>query len=237
MASLFKFKRFELSNERSALKVGTDAVLLGAAMTLDASERRLLDIGTGTGVIALMAAQRLAEYSDSEFHIDAIDIDAPSAQEAEENFSSSPWAEHLSCRHIALQHLGGTSLYDHIFSNPPYFDSSLRNPDERESNARHTDALSYREICAFAAERLADGGRLSLILSADCEKMLVRTAASFGLFPFRLLDIRTTVRKPVKRLIAEFSREKRPPVRSELVLQEGSARSEAYSNLTKDFYL
>lgn len=237
MDSSFRFKRFSVSNERSALKVGTDAVLLGAAMTLRPEDRRLLDIGTGTGVIALMAAQRLSELASADFRIDAIDIDAPSAQEASGNFGASPWAEHLSCSHVALQRFSGDAPYDHIFSNPPYFDSSLRNPDERESTARHTDALSYRDICSYADANLAQGGVLSLILPADCEKMLVRTAASFGLFPFRLLDIRTTPRKPVKRLIVEFSRTKTLPEREELVLQDGNSRSEAYAFLTKDFYL
>lgn len=236
MDSSFRFKRFSVSNERSALKVGTDAVLLGAAMTLRQSDRRLLDIGTGTGVIALMVAQRLSGM-DVDCHVHAIDIDPPSAQEAADNFAASPWPGCLSAECIALQQFEAGVQYDHIFSNPPYFDSSLRNPDERESNARHTDMLSYRDICAFAAERLSPEGVLSLILPADCEKMLVRTAASFGLFPFRLLDIRTTPRKPVKRLIVEFSRTKTLPEREELVLQDGNSRSEAYAFLTKDFYL
>ena len=235
MSEPFRFKHFQVKNERSALKVGTDAVLLGAAMTLPGKRPlRLLDIGTGTGVIALMAAQRLGDG----FHIDAIDIDGASALEAAENFAASPWAGSLSAENVPLRDFRPDGKYDHIFSNPLFYENSLENPDAREAAARHTGSLSYRDICSFAAEHLADNGTLAIILPAEMEQPLVRTAASFGLFPFRVLRVRTTARKQPKRVVMELSRERGAcPGPEELVLQDGPVRTPAYSALTDDFYL
>lgn len=236
MANSFRFKRFEVRNEDSPLKVGTDAVLLGAAMTVLDRDEKLLDIGTGTGVIALMAAQRLSELRD-DFMIDAIEIDGPSAQEAGLNFDSSPWKDHLTIHNADLKDFVPRYGYDLVFSNPPFYDDSLLNPDGRESRARHTLSLSYRDICGFCCTSLNEGGRLSIILPADKETALVRTAASFGLFPFRIIRIRTSEGKPARRLIAEFSWSRVPPAFEELVLQKGAERTDAYRGLTKDFYL
>lgn len=239
MASLFRFKRFSLSNERAALKVGTDAVLLGSAMSLRAQAgQRLLDIGTGGGVIALMAAQRLSDLGAVPYHIDAVELDVPSAQEAAENFANSPWADSLECICKDFRDFATAApQYDHIFSNPPFYDNSLLNPDPRKAPARHTRTLSYREICAFCATNLAPQGRLSLVLPYEQRGDLLRCAASFGLYPFRLLNIKTTERKPFRRLIAEFSFTRTQAEEQTLILQDGANRSAAYSELTRDFYL
>lgn len=232
MADSFKFKQFEVKNEASALKVGTDAVLLGAAMTIRASDRNMLDIGTGTGVIALMAAQRHPSA-----RIEAIDIDRESAEEAALNFAESPWEERLHAQHLSLSAFRPDEPFDLVFSNPPYFDESLRNPDPRESEARHTQSLSYRDICVFCADHLCPEGRLALILPAETEKTLVRTAASFGLYLSRIVRIRTVERKPFKRIIAEFSRERTTPQECCLTLQKEGKRTQEYASLTEDFYL
>lgn len=232
MAGSFRFRQFEVRNETSALKVGTDAVLLGAAMTVRAEDRHALDIGTGTGVIALMAAQR-----NPDCHIDAIDIDAPSVEEAAYNFSRSPWPGSLEAIHVPLkEYIPGQPL-DLVFSNPPFYDNSLKNPDAREAAARHTDSLQVKDICAFCAAHLSDGGRLSLILPAEEETRLRRIAASFGLELFRIIRIRTTATKAARRIIAEFSRKKSSVSEESLTLQEGSARTAEYSALTAEFYL
>ena len=214
------------------MKVNTDGVLLGAAMTLPQDAPLMLDIGTGTGTIALMAAQR---HPGATIH--AIDIDEASAREAAETFAASPWADRLSASCTALADFRPGCKYGHIFSNPPYYDNSLMNPDAREGEARHSVSLSYRDILAFAAGNLQEQGTLSLILPADTEKMLLRVAGAWGLFPFRLLRICSTPAKKPSRLIAEFSRA-RVPVKEELLtIQESGTYTQEYKSLTSEFYL
>lgn len=232
MESLFRFKQFSVSNTRSALKVGTDAVLLGAALTLKEEDRYALDLGTGTGVIALMAAQRA-----SQLQIIGIDIDEASALEAAENFSNSPWAERLESRHQDALAFRSEQKLDLIFSNPPYFESSLKNPDSREAGARHNDSLSLNSICRMASEQLSEQGRLSLILPAETKDRLRRIAASWGLYPFRILMIQTTERKTPKRMIIEFSRTRKEIKEEKLVLLNAGAKTQEYISLTQDFYL
>lgn len=245
MAASFRFKQFSVRNDMAALKVGTDAVLLGASMTLRPEDRTLLDIGTGTGVIALMVAQRVCAAPPGDLwpqasggrRIVGIDIDGSSVEEAALNFADSPWAGMLTSIHASLSDFRPGQKFDCIFSNPPFYDNSLRNPDAREAAARHTESLSYREIFAFSAEWLQPDGHLSLILPADQEVAIIRTAASFGLFPFRIIRVSTTVRKPVKRVILEFGRTKQKASEESLTLQDGSARSAQYAELTREFYL
>lgn len=241
---VFQFKRFNVVNERSAMKVNTDGVLLGGAMTIRPGDRRLLDIGTGTGTIALMAAQRVLGIPDQagdDVMIDAIDIDEPSATEAAENFKASPWSDHLHVHNLSLQEFAetGSEKYDLIFSNPPYFEDSLTAPDERKSTARHTsDGLSYRDIFEFAAERLTGSGRVALVLPADQEAPLRRYARMCGLHMFRILRIRTVERKAPIRIIAEFSRERcQTPSDGTLTIMNKGKYTQEYLSLTHDFYL
>lgn len=230
--TVFRFRRFEVRNRDSALKVGTDAVLLGAAMTILPSDRTALDIGTGTGVIALMAAQR-----SEACNIIGIDIDAASAEEASFNFSASPWKERLTSVCVPLSGFRTGQKFDLIFSNPPYYDSSLKNPDPREAAARHSDSLSCRDILSFAAGRLSPEGRLSLILPSEGLRDLRRCAASFGLHPFRLLHIKTTATKQPRRVVAEFSAAAAVVEEQCLTMSEAGEKTEEYRRLTQDFYL
>ena len=237
---VFRFKKFEVINERSAMKVNTDGVLLGAAMTIREGDRCLLDIGTGTGTIALMAAQRVCR---TDWHIDAIDIDEPSASEAAVNFQNSPWNGSLHAHNMSLdqfaQSLSSDRTYDIIFSNPPYFEDSLTAPDERKSAARHTsEGLSYRDIFEFAKERLADQGRVCLVLPADQEMALCRYARMCGLHLFRILRIRTVPRKAPGRIVAEFSRVRTDsPAEEMLTIQNEGQFTQEYLSLMHDFYL
>jgi len=214
------------------MKVNTDGVLLGAAMNVKPGASRMLDIGTGTGTIALMAAQRCSSAI-----IDAIDIDEPSYIEATQNFATSPWPNRLNCFHTPLSEFVPGCKYDLIFSNPPYFDNSLINPDERESKARHSIAMSYRHILSFAAEHLSKNGSLAMILPSDCEKMLIREAAGRSLYLFRILRIRTTSAKKPSRIVAEFSFLRNPVSEEELIIHESGRYTQEYISLTGNFYL
>lgn len=246
---IFRFKRFNIINERSAMKVNTDGVLLGASMLIRPEDRRLLDVGTGTGTIALMAAQRLTDClersgsvsGESTIRIEAIDIDAVSVDEARDNFKDSPWSDLLDVRHCSLSDYEKETEgeFDLVFSNPPYFDSSLQAPDQRRSDARHTSTgLSYRELLEFAGRRLAPDGRISMVLPADVENELCRHARMCGLHLFRIMRIRTVPRKAPGRIVAEFCRERTSSVEERsLVIQNEGKYTEEYLSLTHDFYL
>ena len=246
---VFRFKRFEVVNERSAMKVNTDGVLLGAAMTINSSDRVLLDIGTGTGTIALMAAQRFLDFARNDnadarnLTVHAIDIDAISAEEAAMNFSNSPWSEHLQAHTASLDEYAASleeeDTFDLIFSNPPYFDDSLNAPEQRRNTARHTSTgLSYREILDFAAVRLSDHGRVAMVLPSDVEPALLRHARMNGLYLFRILRVRTVERKQPSRIIAEFSRTRCDAPEDEiLTIQKEGRYSHEYLSLTHGFYL
>lgn len=243
--NVFRFKHFEIKNERSAMKVNTDGVLLGAAVSLGKGDRRILDAGTGTGVIALMLAQRASE-AGMDTRILGIDIDRPSAEEAGDNFSSSPWTGNLEAAAMPLQTCTGT--FDLIVSNPPYYDSSLKNPEQRKSTARHTAAkdeenlgtspMSCRTLAEFASEHLSEDGRLAVILPSDQETAFLRTARSYGLYPSRILRIRTVPRKTPARFIAELSRARTEVIsEEELTIQNEGRYTLGYTDLVKEFYL
>ena len=264
LMSVFRFKKFNVVNERSAMKVNTDGVLLGAVMTIRPSDRRLLDIGTGTGTIALMAAQRVMGIPDQVGDdgvkvgddgvmvedsvpggvvIDAIDIDEPSAAEAAANFGNSPWAAALKAHLASLEDFAvgmhSQSGYDLIFSNPPYFDNALQAPEERRNAARHTSTgLSYREILDFASVHLTEQGRVALVLPADTERELTRHARMCGLHLYKITRIRTVPRKSPTRIIAEFSRQRTDsPEDIILTIQNEGQYTQEYLSLTKEFYL
>ena len=250
--SIFRFKKFSVVNERSAMKVNTDGVLLGAVMTVLPSDRRLLDIGTGTGTIALMAVQRLLSL-DVEHEgigipletvtVEAIDIDEPSASEAAMNFSESPWSGFLKAYNLSLDQFAETleadSCFDLIFSNPPYFEDSLTAPDQRKSAARHTsDGLSYRDIFDFASQRLSENGRVAFVLPSDQEQSLCRYGRMCGLHLFRITRVRTVPRKSPTRMIAEFSRCRcENPEDITLTIQSEGKYTQEYLDLMRDFYL
>ena len=252
--SVFHFKRFDVRNERSAMKVNTDGVLLGAATTVLPDDRRVLDVGTGTGTVALMIAQRLeTESLDADWHIQGIDIDAPSAEEAAENFGQSRWRDHLESVNMGLKAFGAANMsarYDLIVSNPPYFDNSLQAPEARRNSARHTgdpenpaggETLSYREILEYAAGALSEYGRVSMILPSDQEKALVRYAGMLGFAPWKILRIRSVERKPVSRLIVQFGRKGKfgdsPQEELLTLLDERGRRTSQQASLVTDYYL
>lgn len=238
------------------MKVNTDGVLLGAAVTIYSKDKTFLDIGTGTGLIALMLAQRRAFQNSDNFIVEAVEIDPVSAEEAKQNFEASPWAENLKiiplglcehdlglCEHESAQ----CKKYDLIVSNPPYFENSVLTDSARRTTARHTTDLSYRELIEFATKHLAKNGRLSMILPAEQEKDVLRHGRMNGLHLQSILRIRTVERKPPTRIIIELSRQRISPPKQEtpqnlpkdslLTIQKEGQYSEEYLSLTKDFYL
>ena len=215
------------------MKLGTDSVLLGACVDVN-GVKSVLDIGTGTGVVALMIAQRTD--ASSRPLIEAIDIDLPSVEEAKENFENSPWADRLRVFHSALQDYP-LKEYELIVSNPPYFDNSLLNPDSRKSGARHTFSLSYIDILDYARQSLSPQGRLALILPAEEEKRLIRAAVSYSLYPRSILRLRTVERKSPKRIVIEFSKIRTETMISELTMSRDGEYTPEYRKLVEAFLL
>lgn len=233
----FRFKQFTVWHDRCAMKVGTDGVLLGAWCTLPARMgARVLDIGTGSGLIALMIAQRLEKFNPE---IVAIDIDANAVEQSQINFQQSPWKNQLHSRLCALQDLHNDVAFDLIVSNPPYFQSSLKNPDNARATARHTDSLSYRELISHSARLLAEDGSLSLVLPAEGEQEIMALAKEYYLYPTHITHVYSKPGKSIKRILITFSKtDVAAPNTSEFYIEsETSPRSEEYQALTKDFYL
>lgn len=234
------------------MKVNTDGVLLGAVVPVCNADCRVLDIGTGTGVIALMLAQRLTADTEQAsrmrpLRILGIDIDPDAAAEAADNFASSEWAEALTSEEISLESLevrlagAASEAFDIIVSNPPYYDSSLTNPDGKKAVARHTDlpqgSLSYRDVMEFAARHLSATGRLSVVLPSDQESAALRYARMCGLHLSHLLRVRTVERKQPKRFIATFVTAPCECLHQMLTIMEKGKYTDEYISLVKDFYL
>ena len=236
----FRFKQFTIWHDKCAMKVGTDGVLLGAwapiAVSIQPSAFRILDVGTGSGLVALMLAQR---YSETK--IDAIDIDASAVEQAKENFQSSAFSIQLSAFRSSFQDWQG-GPYDLIVSNPPYFQNSLKNPDKGRELARHTDTLSYADLIHHSTRLLTKDGQLALILPAEAENEIRELAEVHSLYCLHVTRVYSKESKPARRVLLAFSCQ--PSAFSiqtsedTLVLEdEIGGRSAAYSELCKEFYL
>lgn len=193
----FRFKRFTIRQQRSAMKVGTDGVLLGAWAGVRPTDRRILDIGTGTGLIAVMLAQRTEGAV-----ITGVDID--DVTEARENGEASPWGDRLHFVQQPIQQFRSTERFDLIVSNPPFYVDALVCPDLGRTTARHTVHLSYGELLDAVVRLLSPGGRFAVVLPTPEDERFRRLAARY-LRLDRLTTVRTTPRRPVKRVLMEFS--------------------------------
>ena len=215
------------------MKVGTDGTLLGAWADLP-QHGRILDIGTGTGLIAIMAAQR-----STKAHITAIDIDLECISQARENVEATRWSERIEVVHTPLQEFSVAEPFDVIISNPPYFVDSLLSPDAARSTARHTDTLSFDDLAQGVLRLLSQDGHFALILPpTEMERFL--SAARGRLFLTRRCEVWTTPTSGARRIMAQLSPQPTTPPQSEkLIIEDHGPQgySEDYKRLTCDFYL
>lgn len=257
---MFRFKQFTIHDEQCAMKVGTDGTLLGAwsgqlYKEIHTSEGtthpdmqnsnyqpiHILDIGTGSGLIAIMLAQQLPAAQ-----ITAIDIDHPAVSQANNNFAACPWTNRLHAMHISLQDYNNQAQFGYqlIVSNPPYFVNSLKNPNAERQMARHTDTLSYDELILNSASLLTNGGILALILPIEAESTIRRLASSAGLSPIRITYVCTKAGKTPKRILIALQKgmmdTNTPQITTDtlcLIGKDNAPRSIEYQLLTRDFYL
>jgi tRNA1Val (adenine37-N6)-methyltransferase len=229
----FHFKKFRIAHDRSTHKVGTDGVLLGAWVAIE-NVNRILDIGTGTGVIALMVAQR----TPPEVQIDAVEFEKEDAAQATENVLQSPWPGKIKVYHTAIQDFHPDKKYDLMVSNPPYFVNSSLPPEKKRSQARHTRELSFEDLLYSAHRLLAPSGRLAVILPFEEGLTFLELAKGRHLYCQRQCAFRSRSHKPIERWLFEFGDRERAFVNEELVLyDDGEAWSAQYRRITQDFYL
>jgi len=231
---VFRFKQFTVHHDRCTMKVGTDAVLLGAWASIG-QQTSILDIGTGTGVIAIMLAQRTVATA----RIDAVEVEGEDAAQARENVSQSPWPDKVEVFQVPIQQFLPGKLYNVIVSNPPYFVNSQPPPDQRRVHARHTVLLDFDTLIDSVVRLLSPSGIFSTILPYTEGLDFIRRAAG-RLHCTRRCSFRSRAEKPVERLLLEFSRQPNPTEESELILYSDSNKqewSDAYKALTQAFYL
>lgn len=229
----FEFKQFTIHQECCAMKVGTDGTLLGAWASAPAGVCRILDIGTGTGLIALMMAQR---YPEAE--VIGIDIDGEAVSQAMTNVVDSPFASRVSIMQADISDFS-VEPFDAIVCNPPFFVDSLTCPDSSRTQARHTGSLSYKTLMRSVKRCLKDEGLFSVVIPVDYRSQLLSEAALAGLILSKECNIQTTPKKTPKRCLMEFRKQPVNHVVSTietLEIQPGQ-RSNWYHHLTKDFYL
>jgi tRNA1Val (adenine37-N6)-methyltransferase len=217
------------------MKIGTDAVLLGAWCPVDNNPFSILDIGAGTGILALMLAQR----SNSE-QIDAIEIDESAYEQCVDNFENSPWADRLFCFHAGLDEFidEPEDEYDIIISNPPFYTDNYKSNSEQRDKARFADALPFEELVEAASLLLSEKGIFTVIIPYKEESEFIKLANKYDLFPFKITHVKGTPTSEYKRSLLAFSRIEKTPETSELIIETSRHQyTEEYISLTKDFYL
>lgn len=227
----FCFKQFQLKQEFSAMKIGTDAVLLGAWCNVQ-NPKHILDIGTGTGIVAMMLAQRFSVAK-----ITALEIDEPAFQEASFNFSSADFNSRLSAFHTSLQEYNSELKYDLIVSNPPFFKDALKSNSEQRNLARHTDSLSLSDLSKHSLRLLNENGKIALVLPSDQENKIKSLFAESGFYTHRICRVRSNNKSEFHRILIEFILDSPKAIEEELTIYNDEKNySEAYKNLTADFY-
>lgn len=230
--SVFHFRQFDIHQDHAAMKVGTDSDLLG---TMAAGGRCILDVGTGTGVLALMMAQRF-----SEAHITAIEIDPQALIDARRNIDGSPFCQRVTLHHLSFQDYltqQETPSFDSIVCNPPYFDRSLESPDSGRTRARHSSSLPFSVLAEGVFRLLADQGRFSVCIPPEVFDVFVRECRFAGLYVERLLSVKTLPHKPPKRfiLVCKKGFVEQPEQQTFCLSNDDRTRSEWYKELMKPF--
>ena len=241
----FQFKQFSIQQDRCAMKVGTDGILLGAWTSLENTPERILDIGAGTGLLSLMLAQRSTAET-----LDALEVDNDAYEQCVGNFENSPWADRLFCYHAGLEEFveelseeafPETEKYDLILSNPPFFEPSLRKESPMETSrkkARFFDALPFETLLKGASQLLTATGSLSVVIPYQEETAFVALACGLGMFPWRRTQVRGNSNTPLKRSLLQFGFCKRKMEEDEIAIEiRPKVYSKKYWELTQDFYL
>jgi len=230
----FQFKQFLIIQEKAAMKVGTDGVLLGAWVNVH-HEKNILDIGTGTGLIALMMAQRISA------RITGIEIEKNASEEAVQNCKSSNWSERLFVQNISFQEFAEKSSekFDLIISNPPFFINDKKSKNSNLAIAKHNDLLPLPDLISGCKNLLSTEGRLAVILPVVPAKKLVELASEKGFHLIRITEVIPTPQKEPNRYLMEFSQIQKVLKKDSLTIFEesGGQFSASYRKLTRDFYL
>lgn len=237
MSQPFKFKEFTVHQERAAMKIGTDAVLLGAWASLEHTPQSILDIGTGTGIIALMMAQR----SNAEL-LDAIEIDDAAYEQAVDNFEASQWGDRLFCYHAGLdefsQEMADEQAYELIISNPPFYVDSHSSNDPQRDMARSSTSLSFQDLVEGVDQILAPHGQFAVIIPRMEEEGFLEIAKKFKLHPSRITRVKGNPQAPEKRSLIQFSYNQQLYTKEVLIIETNRHHyTPEYIALTKDFYL
>lgn len=234
---MFTFKQFKIKQDRCAMKVGTDGVLLGAWTPLYNDPYTILDIGSGTGLIALMLAQR-SEASQ----IDAVEIDQEAFSQCYENFESSPWVDRLYVYYASLEDFTEEffeeTTYDLIVSNPPFYTDQYKSGNNQRDTARFTDALSFETLIACTEGLLSENGIFSVIIPYKEESNFIELASEYGLYPFKICHVQGTPESEIKRSMIALTRIPAEIDIQNLIIETNRHQyTEDYIQLTKDFYL
>jgi len=232
---IFRFKQFSVAHNLCAQKVGTDGVLLGAWTDIPDDTGHILDVGTGSGLVALMMAQR------SNAEIDAIDLDESAKRQSHINFCNTEWINRLHFHHSALQNFESNKRYDLIVSNPPFFEKSLKPLEQERSLARHNATLNIEDLIIHARRLLKKNGRLSVIITFEQKKIFIEVARHNNFSLKRHTSVKGSASSKIKRVLIEavFEAEVIPEIQeNELIIEkERNHYTEEYKMLTKDFYL
>ena len=233
---MFHFKQFSINDDQSAMKVGTDAVLLGAWCPIDNNPKSILDIGTGTGIIALMLAQRT-----NADQIDALDIDENAYEQATDNFENSVFADRLYCYHAGLDEFvdDPEDEYDVIVCNPPFYSEDFKTNDASRDLARFQDAMPFEDLIEAADLLLSEDGIFAVIIPYKEEENFIDLAADFELYPIKVTRVRGSFTSPIVRSLIAFKRLEMPVlIADEIVIEINRHEyTDEYIELTKDFYL